>query len=148
VLFNFERKVRLDIAPVEDKDTGNGKDKDNKNMKSTCVLTEESLLELCISCGVDDYDPHFVANGLPCAPRQDGAVAVFIKPEDMTALKVGLVDCGYRVSALIQHVPSATAGYITLDDDDFEGNMAAVDALLTLDDVDSVEHNIYIDPQD
>ena len=142
VSFNFERRARLDIAPASTTTTS-----------TSGILDDESLLELCISCGIDDFESYFQTqvseDGLisdPRWPRRDGEVTVFVQPTDMAALKKGLVGGGeYRVMASIQNIPTAT---VAISDVDFETNMAAIDALMMLDDVDSVEHNILMDSQE
>ena len=118
-LFNFERKSRLDVSKT---------------------LEEDALMEMCLDLGVDDYDLRTEVNGCPLNPSEEGKCVVYVQGSDMAVLRDHLRSLGMDVDTSIAAVPKA--GFMSLSDEDFELNIAAVDAFEALDDVDSVEHNI------
>lgn len=118
-LFNFNRKVRLDLS------------------KS---IEEDDLMELCLELEVDDYDLRTEVNGSPLNPSEEGKCVIFVDGSAMAALRDALRAKGYEVDTSFAAVPKD--GPIKVSDEDFDLNMAAIDAFEALDDVDSVEHNI------
>lgn len=118
-LFNFERKSRLDVSKA---------------------IEEDTLMEMCLEVGVDDYDLRSEVNGCPLNPSEEGRCVIYVQGSDMAALRDHLRSLNYDVDTSIAAVPKA--GFMTISDEDFELNMAAIDAFEALDDVDSVEHNI------
>ena len=121
VLFNFERKARIDVK---------GK-----------VMDEDEVLELCLGADVDDFALHTEADGQSTSPQEEGDSTIFVNMDDMAALRDTLRDQeDMQVSTSLQFVP--TAGVTAISDDAFGQNMDAIDALLDCDDVDSVHHNI------
>jgi transcriptional/translational regulatory protein YebC/TACO1 len=118
-LFNFDRKARLDLSKPID---------------------EDSLMEICLEIGVDDYDLKTEVNGCPLNPVEEGKCVVYVSGSDMANLRDTLKAKGFDVDTSQAQVPKA--GYTRLSDEDFDLNMAAIDAFEALDDVDSVEHNI------
>ena len=118
-LFNFERKSRLDVSKA---------------------LEEDSLMEMCLELGVDDYDLRTEVNGCPLNPSEEGKCVVYVQGSDMAVLRDHLRTLGLDVDTSIAAVPKA--GFMSVSDEDFELNMTAIDAFEALDDVDSVEHNV------
>lgn len=97
-------------------------------------------MELCLNACVDDYDLRTEVDGNPLNPTEEGKSTVYVDMKDMAAMRDALRSAGYQLETSIAAVPKD--GAITLSDEDFEANMAAIDAFEALDDVDSVEHNI------
>lgn len=118
-LFNFERKSRLDVSKA---------------------LEEDALMEMCLELGVDDYDLRTEVNGCPLNPSEEGKCVVYVQGSDMAVLRDHLRSLGMDVDTSIAAVPKA--GFMSVSDEDFDLNMAAIDAFEALDDVDSVEHNV------
>merc|ERR1711871_806313 len=133
VVFNFERKARLDVGLPE-------KEKGNNKLEPPPTLTEDILLEICLECGVDDFELNTDVNGSQFSPDEEGKQVVYIAMNDMTALRDALSNARYKVSNSLQYIP--TAGVVDVSDDDFEKNIAAIYAFNELDDVDSVEINM------
>lgn len=103
-------------------------------------LDEDKLMELCLEHGVDDYDFRTVVDGSPFNPEVEGKSAIYVAMGDMVALRDALRGVGYIVETSLRNIPKD--GCVDVSDEDFEKNMAAIDAFDELDDVDSVEHNI------
>lgn len=121
VAFKFEKKARLDI-------------------KGETPLDEDTLMEFCLECDVDDYILKDKVDGSLMSPQEEGYCTVFVDPNGMTNLRDLLIQKGYEVSNRLANVP--LDGFVALSDEDFDANMAAIDAFDELDDVDLVEHNI------
>eukprot|EP01041_Mallomonas_annulata_P001786 gene1786-3469_t len=119
VSFNFDKKARLDVG---------------------AVLNEDSLLEMCLECGVDDFQLHTNADGFLSSPKEDGKSVVFVSLPDMPSMRDALRAAGFQVETSLAAIPKT--GYTAVSEEDFELNMNAIDAFEALDDVDSVEHNI------
>ena len=133
VVFNFERKARLDVELPE-------KEKGNNKQDPPPMLTEDILLELCLECGVDEYELNTRPDGSQFAPEEEGKQVIYVAMSDMLSLRDALSAARYKVTNSLQYIP--TAGVIDISEEDFEKNMDAIDALNELDDVDSVETNI------
>jgi YebC/PmpR family DNA-binding regulatory protein len=97
------------------------------------VVDEEELLDAAIEAGVEDME---LTEG-----DEEGTTIIFTDPKDTSALfeavKAIGKDEGAKMS--LSHVSKAP---VECSEDDFDKNMAIVDALEELDDVDSVEHNM------
>lgn len=119
VAFKFEKKQRLDVGKVIDEDT---------------------LMEICLECGVDDYQLRTDIDGCVSSPMEENTSVIYVDLKNMAALRDALTAKGYDISARLMSIP--LEGYTALEDADFEANMAAIDAFDALDDVDLVEHNI------
>mmetsp|Transcript_19154 Transcript_19154/g.27391 ORF Transcript_19154/g.27391 Transcript_19154/m.27391 type:complete len:289 (+) Transcript_19154:12-878(+) len=119
VRFKFNKKARLDISSTIDEDT---------------------LMEICLECGVDDYDLRTVVDGCPLNPQDEGKSVVFVELNDMAAMRDALKAKSFPVEVKLAYVP--LDGFVAINDEDFDLNLAALNAFEALDDVDSVEHNI------
>lgn len=120
VSFNFDKKARIDVK---------GR-----------LVNEDTLLDICMEAGVDDYVLNTVCNGLQSSPREEGDSTIFVEMNDMSAMRDALLEAEYELTTSLQFVPKA--GYMAVGDEDFDLNMQAVDAFDELDDVDSIHHNI------
>ena len=125
VMFNFDRKARLDVWSV---------------------LDEDKVMEMCLEAGVDDYDLRTEVTGNPLNPPEEGRSVIFVTMNDMAAMREQLTKAGLRLETSIAACPKA--GCKVLSDEHFEANMAAVEAFEALDDVDSVEHDIDLEGGD
>jgi len=119
VRFKFNKKARIDISSV---------------------INEDTLMEICLECGVDDYDLRTVVDGCPLNPQDEGKSVVFVELNDMAAMRDALKVKSFPVEVKLAYVP--LDGFVALNDEDFDLNLAALNAFEALDDVDSVEHNI------
>ncbi len=119
VTFNFDKKAKLAL---------------------NSVIDEEKLMELCLEAGVDDYDLRTEVDGNPTNPGEDGKCVIYVNMQDMAAIRDSLRNAGYQLETSIANIPKD--GFITLSEEDFNANVAAIDAFDALDDVDSVETNI------
>jgi YebC/PmpR family DNA-binding regulatory protein len=119
VTFNFDKKAKLAL---------------------NSVIDEEKLMELCLEAGVDDYDLRTEVDGNPTNPGEDGKCVIYVNMQDMAAIRDSLRNAGYQLETSIANIPKD--GFIALSEDDFNANVAAIDAFDALDDVDSVETNI------
>jgi len=122
VSFNFDRKSRLDIS---------------------AGLTEDVLMESCLNAGVDDYDFRNMVDGNPLNPSEEGKTVVYVDMKDMSAIRDALREAGYQVETSIAAVPKD--GVISVTDEEFDANIAAIEAFEELDDVDFLETNINLD---
>ena len=119
VTFNFDKKAKLAL---------------------NSVIDEEKLMELCLEAGVDDYDLRTEVDGNPTNPGEDGKCVIYVNMQDMAAIRDSLRNAGYQLETSIANIPKD--GFIALSEEDFNANVAAIDAFDALDDVDSVETNI------
>jgi transcriptional/translational regulatory protein YebC/TACO1 len=119
VKFKFDTKARLDV---------------------NSVLDEEKLMEICLESGVDDYELRTEVDGSPLNPAEDGKCVVYVDPKDMAPLRDALKAQGLSLETKLAAVPKD--GSMPVSKEDFDLNMDVIDAFLSLDDVDSVEHNI------
>lgn len=90
--------------------------------------------------GVDDYDLRTAVDGNPLNPSEEGKSTIFVDLKDMSAMRDALRGKAFELETSLASVPNE--GFLSVSDEDFEKNMAAIDAFEALDDVDSVEHNI------
>jgi YebC/PmpR family DNA-binding regulatory protein len=126
VLFNFDSKARLDL---------------NK------MIDEDSLMEVCLENDIDDYILNTVADGSVVSPTEEGKCVVFVDVKEMGVLRNALLAKEYQVETCLRAVPKE--GFMACSDEDYELNMAAMEAFEALDDVDSVEHNMDMtDPEE
>ena len=119
VKFKFDTKARLDLG---------------------VAITEDELMEICLENNVDDYILNIDVDGGFLSPSDEGKSVIFVDLKDLAALRDALRAKNYLVEASIAAVPKE--GFVTISDEDFDLNMAAIDAFEALDDVDSIEHNI------
>jgi len=65
---------------------------------------------------------------------------VYVDLKDMATLRDALRAKNLQVVTRLVSVPME--GFVSVNDEDFDSNVAAIDAFEALDDVDTVEHNI------
>ncbi len=107
------------------------------------LLNEDSLMELCLQLDIDDYQLYTEADGSVCSPAEEGHSVVIVSMEDMVALRDALRASeggGHTLTTKLVAIPKE--GYVSLSDADFDANLNAIAAFESLEDVDSVEHNI------
>ena len=112
VLFLYDRKGKLEVPKTVD---------------------EEQLLEAAIEAGIDDFS---LEEG-----DLEGTSIVYVEPQDTSAMADALKSIGFEQGVKMSLVFVSKAP-VEVSDDDFDKNMDIIDALLDLDDVDSVEHNM------
>ena len=96
------------------------------------VLDEEALMDAAIEADVEDYE---LLEG-----EEEGSSIVYVEPKDTANMLNGIKSMGLEeVKMGLVYVTKAP---VEVSDEDFEKNMAIIDALEELDDVDSVEHNM------
>jgi len=96
------------------------------------VLDEEAVLEAAIEAGCDDYE---IVPG-----DEEGSSLVLTDPKEAALMNDAIRSLGFEKTKLsLGYVSKAP---VECTDEEFESNMAIVDALEDLDDVDSVEHNM------
>jgi YebC/PmpR family DNA-binding regulatory protein len=112
VMFLYDRRGKVDVPAAVD---------------------EESLLEAAIEAGCDDYD---------LAPGDEpGTTVIYTDPKEGFKMLEALNSLGHEDGVKISLV-YVTKAPVECTDADFEKNMEIIEALETLDDVDSVEHNM------
>jgi len=131
VIFNFDKKARLDVSSPAPAD---------KKVAAAPSLTEDSVMELCLESGVDDYDFRGTADGSQFNPADEGSSVVYVSMSDLSNMRDALAKAGYKVEASLRNLPKE--GCVAVADDVFDLNMKAFDAFEELDDVDLVEHNM------
>lgn len=119
VAFKFHTKARLDLSTLID---------------------EDKLLEICLECDVEDYELRTAVDGNPLNPSDEGKCVIYVESKDMASLRDALRSRDFVLETSLAAVPKE--GTIAISDEDFDLNMAAIEAFEALDDVDSVEHNI------
>ena len=119
VKFKFIKRARLDLQSIID---------------------EETLMELCLENGIDDYDLRTVVNGCPLNPQEEGKSVIYVDLKDMAPMRDSLKLKNFELETKLASVP--VDGFSVVSDEEFEANLAAIDAFDALDDVDSIEHNI------
>jgi len=119
VRFKFNTKARIDI---------------------TTTIDEDSLMELCLENDIDDYELRSEVDGCILSPSEEGACSVYVDLKDMATLRDALRAKNLQVVTRLVSVPME--GFVSVNDEDFDSNVAAIDAFEALDDVDTVEHNI------
>jgi len=96
-------------------------------------LDEEQLMNAAIEAGVDDYE---------ISLEDDDYTIVYVVPKDVTAMSDAIqTSLGQTSKFSLAYVTKAP---VEVSDEDFEKNMKIIDALMELDDVDQVEHNMSI----
>jgi transcriptional/translational regulatory protein YebC/TACO1 len=97
------------------------------------VVDEEVLLDAAIEAGVEDME---LVEG-----DAEGTTIIYTDPKDTSAMFDAVKAIGKDEGAKmgLAHVTKAP---VECTEDDFEKNMAIIEALEELDDVDSVEHNM------
>eukprot|EP01038_Epipyxis_sp_PR26KG_P004436 gene4436-6275_t len=121
VAFKFDKKARIDVSSIVD---------------------EDSLMEICLDNGVDDYELRTSITGCPLDPSEEGHSSIFVDLKDMSALRDAMRGKNYQLETKLAFVPKD--GFIAVSDDELDANLTAISAFEALDDVDSVEHNIEI----
>lgn len=94
-------------------------------------LEEEALLDAAIEAGVDDFE---LVEG-----DEEVTSVVFTQPSDVAQMSEAIKGMGKTCKFSLAFVTKAP---VEVPDEDFENNMKIFDALMELDDVDSVEHNM------
>ncbi len=112
VLFMYDRKGKIDVPDA--------------------VVDEEALLDAAIEADIEDF---ILEEG-----DEEGSSAVLVEPSD--AGKMFDVVQGMGFESAKMSLAWITKAPVECTDEDFEANMAIIDALEELDDVDSVEHNM------
>eukprot|EP00611_Tribonema_gayanum_P012848 TRINITY_DN2353_c0_g1_i5.p9 TRINITY_DN2353_c0_g1~~TRINITY_DN2353_c0_g1_i5.p9 ORF type:complete len:118 (+),score=49.87 TRINITY_DN2353_c0_g1_i5:2345-2698(+) len=95
------------------------------------VLDEEQVIEAAIAADVDDVE---VVEG-----EEEGTSWVLTDPSMLSMLLDGLAAVGITGEPSLAHIPNEV---VEVSDADMELNLAAIEALEGLDDVDQVEHNM------
>lgn len=106
----------------------------------TAELDEEAVLDAAIEAGCDDYE--IVPPAADDADADDEPVTlIYTDPKEAAMMAEAVSSLGFEegVKISLRYVSKAP---VECSDEDFEKNMAIVDALEELDDVDSVEHNM------
>lgn len=119
VLHNFEKKGRITI---------------------NTDLDEDALIELALENDVDDVE----AAAPDADMRNDGEevkTVVFVPSSDLGAMQGALADAGHDCVANLVHEP-IPGTLVDCDGEDLEKNLALLDKLVEVEDVDTVEHNI------
>ncbi|KAL7466590.1 hypothetical protein ACHAXS_006885 [Conticribra weissflogii] len=95
------------------------------------VVDEEELLMAAIEAEIDDVE---LVEG-----DEEGTSVVYTDPKETGAMFDAVKGMGLEAKMSLAHVSKAP---VECTEEDFEKNMAIIDALEDLDDVDSVEHNM------
>jgi transcriptional/translational regulatory protein YebC/TACO1 len=95
------------------------------------VVDEEALLDAAIENGVDDFE---LVEG-----DEEDTFIVYTEPADASAMAEAIKAMNKECKFALAYVTKAP---MEVGDEDFESNMKIYDALMELDDVDSVEHNL------
>jgi transcriptional/translational regulatory protein YebC/TACO1 len=95
------------------------------------VLDEEQLMDAAIEAGVDDFE---IAEG-----EEESSCVVYVDPKDATSMSDAIQKLEGTSKFSLAYVSKAP---VEVTDDEFEKNMKIYDALMDLDDVDQVEHNM------
>ncbi len=119
VKFKFDMKARLNL---------------------NVIISEDELMEMCLECGVDDYILNTKVDGNILTPSEEGKSVILVELKDMAPLRDLLRDKKFEVETSIAAVPKE--GLMSVSDEDFALNLAAIEAFENLDDVDSIEHNM------
>ncbi|CAM9443576.1 unnamed protein product [Ectocarpus sp. 4 AP-2014] len=94
-------------------------------------VDEEQVIEAAIEAGVEDVE---VVEG-----DHEGTSWILTTPKDLMTLTGALSEAGITGETGLALIPS---GLADVDDEAMELNLAAVEALLELEDVDTVDHNM------
>lgn len=113
VLFMYDRKGKVEVP---------------------AVLDEESVLEAAIEAGCDDYE-------LLSETEEPGTTVIYTDPKEAAMMLEAVGTLGHEEGVKISLV-YVSKGLIECTEEDYEKNMAILDALEAFDDVDSVDHNM------
>ena len=112
VMFMYDYKGRVDVPSVVD---------------------EEDLMMAAIDAGVDDME---LIEG-----DEEGTSIIYTEPKETNAMFEAVKALGLEEGSKMR-LTYVTKAPVECTDEEFEKNMAIIDALEELDDVDSVEHNM------
>jgi len=102
---------------------------------SSTPIQEEQLLDAAIEQGVEnDYT---IEHG-----DEENTWDVYTDPKETGAMMEAMKSLGYEADKLKMTLRYISKAPVEVSDADFDKNMAIIDALEELDDVDSVEHNM------
>jgi transcriptional/translational regulatory protein YebC/TACO1 len=102
---------------------------------SSSTIDEEKLLDAAIEQGVEnDFS---VESG-----EDENTWDVYMDPKETGVMMEAIKSLGYEADKLKMALRHISKAPVEVSDGDFEKNMAIIDALEELDDVDSVEHNM------
>jgi transcriptional/translational regulatory protein YebC/TACO1 len=119
VLFMYDKKGKIEIPNI--------------------VLQEETLLDVAIEAGIEDFTLELLDSVDGSTTTPAGSV-VLVEPTDSSAMLEAIKTMGYEDAKM--SLTWITKAPVECNDDDFDKNMEIIDALEELDDVDSVEHNM------
>ena len=112
VLFMYDRKGKIEVPDA--------------------VIDEEALLDAAIEADIEDF---ILEEG-----DEEGSSVVLVEPTDAGKMIDVVQGMGFESAKMsLAYISKAP---VECTDEDFEANMAIIDALEELDDVDSVEHNM------
>jgi transcriptional/translational regulatory protein YebC/TACO1 len=95
-------------------------------------VDEEQLLDAAIEADIDDY---LLEDG-----DEEGTSVVYVEPTNSANMLGAINGMGFEEAKM--SLAWVSKAPIECNDEDFEKNMAIIEALEELDDVDSVEHNM------
>ena len=96
------------------------------------LVDEESLLDVAIEAGIDDF---VLEEG-----DMSTSSVILVDPSDCAAMFDAVKEMGHVTAKMsLARIPKAQ---VECNEMDFEKNMEIIEALEELDDVDSVEHNM------
>jgi transcriptional/translational regulatory protein YebC/TACO1 len=95
-------------------------------------VDEEKLLDAAIEADIDDY---LLEGG-----DEEGTSVVYVEPTNSANMLGAINGMGFEEAKM--SLAWVSKAPIECNDEDFEKNMAIIEALEELDDVDSVEHNM------
>jgi len=101
-------------------------------------VEEDKVLELAIEAGVDDFE---LLEADEVLDGESAKAALLTMPEDLGAMQAALQEIGIESSGLFTNVPLAT---VTCSEEDLAANLDALEKLEEIEDVDTVEHNMFI----
>ena len=117
VLFNFERKGRLAIAEKG--------------------LSEDEMIDIAIEAGVDEVE--LAEPDEDAGDRDNIKAVVYTASTELGAMQAALQEAGYECTGNLVYVPMTK---VKMSPEAMERNLAALDRLEEIDDVDSVDHNM------
>jgi YebC/PmpR family DNA-binding regulatory protein len=97
-------------------------------------VDEEELLEAAIEQGVEDYE---VLEG-----DEEGSTMVYTDPKEVSLVWEALKATGKPEEEMQMSLAYVSKAPVEVSEEDFDKNMEIIDVLESLDDVDSVEHNM------
>jgi len=112
VLFMYDRKGKIEVPDA--------------------VVDEEALLDAAIEADIEDF---LLEEG-----DEEGSSLVLVEPSDAGKMFDVVKEMGFESAEM--SLSWITKAPVECTDEDFKSNMAIIDALEELDDVDSVEHNM------